>query len=79
MEQSIKSCDVCGERQLSANSWLRFSPKPRKFTAYGSKEKLKAKLVKDACGRACLLQAFNTWLGAVHVNAPAEVKKDETP
>ena len=76
-EETIKRCDLCGARQQTANGWLRFSPKPRKFTAYGPKEKPKEESVKDACGRECLVKAFSKWLEETHVNAPVEIKKDE--
>ena len=78
-EETIKRCDFCGARQQTANGWIRFWPTARKFSAYGPKEKLKAELVKDACGRECLIKAFSKWLDETHVNAPAEGKKDEAP
>ena len=75
-EETIKRCDFCGERQQTANGWIRFSSSGRKFIVYGQKEKLKEN--KDACGRECLVKAFSKWLDETHVNAPVEGKKDET-
>ena len=78
-EESVKRCDQCGERQLSANNWIRYrDPVDGDFVVLRKKTK-KKDFYKDACGHSCVLRAFNSWLTAVHVNAPAEVKKDETP
>lgn len=79
MDKKIKSCDICGENQKTANNWYSFRIVPDLgFTAFDSNlKKRKGKL--DACGQACLTKAFNSWLVAVHVNALVEVKKDEIP
>ena len=79
MDDPGKKCDICGERQLSANNWIRYRDPPLgNFSVLRKKGKSSA-AHKDACGHSCVLLAFNSWLTAVHVNVPAEVKKDETP
>ena len=82
MDDPGKKCDICGERQLSANRWIRYRDPPAGDFLVKSK---RSKIVsththKDACGHTCALKAFNNWLVAVHVNAPviAEEKKNET-
>jgi len=78
MDDPGKKCDQCGERQLSANNWIRYRDSPReRFTALSKKGKSLAGY-KDACGHTCVIKAFNSWLTAVYVNVPVEVKKDET-
>ena len=80
MDDPGKKCDICGERQLSANNWIRYQDSlSGSFVVLTKKSRIRVFGYKDACGHSCVLRAFNSWLTAVHVNAPAEVKKDETP
>ena len=82
MDDPGKKCDICGERQLSANGWIRYrDPFAGEFRI---KPKHKPRIQtasthKDACGHECIIKALVTWLGANHVNAPMELKKDATP
>ena len=79
--ETIKSCDICGEHQLSANGWIRYQDPPAgDFIVKRKRGKLASTYShKDACGHTCIIKAFVAWLGVVHVNAPVEGKKDETP
>ncbi|HLE19237.1 MAG TPA: hypothetical protein VI728_13235 [Syntrophales bacterium] len=82
MDENVKKCDVCNERQLSANNWIKYrDPPDGHFWVRGKRDKKSASqaLYKDACGHTCAIKAFNNWLVAVHVNVATEVKKDETP
>ena len=79
MDDPGKTCDVCGERQLSANGWIRYRDIIKlEFVVLRKKSQTRnLSDYKDACGHTCTIRALNSWLVAVHVNAPAEVKKDE--
>jgi len=81
MDESVKRCDQCGERQLSANNWIRYRDPPAgDFIVKRKWGKLSSTYThKDACGHSCVIKAFSTWLAAVHVNKRTEVKKDEAP
>ena len=77
MDESVKTCDQCGERQLSANGWIRYQDSMSgSFVVLTKKSRVRVFGYRDACGHTCVIKAFNNWLTAVHVNAPVEVKKD---
>ena len=79
MDESVKTCDQCGERQLSANGWIQYrDPPDGHFWARGKRDKKSASqtLYKDACGHSCAIKALVAWLTVVHVNVRVEVKKD---
>lgn len=84
MDDPGKKCDICGERQLSANGWIRYrDPVSNDFIVKKKGGRISstynAATYKDACGHSCVIKAFVAWLTAVHVNAPVEGKRDETP
>mgnify|MGYP001578514907 CR=1 FL=1 len=82
-EESVKKCDVCGERQLSSNGWIRYrDPIDGHFWVRSKKDKRSASqaLYKDACGHTCVIKALVAWLVVVHVNVPVVMEeKNETP
>ena len=77
MDDPGKTCDICKLRLPSSNGLIRYQdPVDGDFIVFRKKTKTKLK-TRDCCGHTCMIKAFNNWLVAVHVNAPAEVKKDE--
>ena len=68
MDKNVKHCDVCEALQLSANGWIRYQD-TRNFVVLAKNYKTTASH-KDACGHACVINAFAVWLSTVHVNVP---------